>query len=144
MAVAASRREVLVPQLAEGDDLSDGLGMGPLLDRELVPERLTEDDDMALSLAADEKLTLLTSGLHGAEGLVRFICVRNALRELIPELQGAVQGGRDELVFVDASDACDVVLMGRGGLEVALTDNHILVHIGFHLLRGGFPLGFFS
>ena len=134
MAVAASRREVLVSQLAEGDDLSDGLGMRPLLDRELVPEGLTKDDDMALALAADEKLTLLTSGLHGAEGLVRFICVRNALRELIPELQGAVQGGRDELVFVDASDACDVVLVGRGGLEVALTDNHILVHIGFHLL----------
>ena len=134
MAVAASRREVLVSQLAEGDDLSDGLGMRPLLDRELVPEGLTKDDDMALALAADEKLTLLTSGLHGAEGLMRFICVRNALRELIPELQGAVQGGRDELVFVDASDACDVVLVGRGGLEVALTDNHILVHIGFHLL----------
>ena len=66
VAVAASRREVLVPQLAEGDDLGDGLGMGPLLDRELVPEGLTEDDDMALSLAADEKLTLLTGGLHGA------------------------------------------------------------------------------
>ena len=113
VAVAAPRCEVLVPQLTEGDDLSDGLGMRPLFDRELVPKSLTKDDDMALSLAADEKLTLLTSGLHGAEGFVRFICIRNALCELIPELQGAVQRGCDELVFVDTSDACDVGLVGR-------------------------------
>lgn len=113
VAVAAPCCEVLVPQLTEGDDLSDGLGMRPLFNRELVPKSLTKDDDVALSLAADEKLTLLTGGLHGAEGLMRFICVRNALRELIPKLQGAVQRGRDELVFVDTSDACDLGLMGR-------------------------------
>lgn len=74
---------------------------------------------------------------------MRFICVRNALRELIPELQRAVQRGRDELVFVDTSDACDIILMGCSRLEVSLTDNHIFVHIGFHLLHGFCLLGFF-
>ena len=113
VAVAAPCCEVLVPQLTEGYDLSDGFGMRPLFNRELVPKCLTKDDDVALSLAADEKLTLLTGGLHGAQGLVRFICVRNALRELIPELQRAVKRGRDELVFVNTSDACDIGLMGR-------------------------------
>ena len=66
VAVAASCCEVLVSQLTEGDDLSDGLSMCPLFNRELVPKSLTKDDDMALSLAADKKLTLLTGGLHGA------------------------------------------------------------------------------
>ena len=64
--VAAPCCEVLVSQLTEGHDLSDGLGMRPLFNCKLVPCSLAKDDDMALSLAADEKLTLLTSGLHGA------------------------------------------------------------------------------
>ena len=64
--VAAPCCEVLVSQLTEGHDLSDGLGMRPLFNCKLVPCSLAEDDDMALSLAADEKLTLLTGGLHGA------------------------------------------------------------------------------
>lgn len=64
--VTAPCCEVLVPQLTQGYDLSDGFGMRPLFNCELVPLRLTKDYDMALSLAADEKLTLLTGGLHGA------------------------------------------------------------------------------
>ena len=54
--VAASRREVLVPQFAERNDLNDGLSVRPRLNRKLVAARFAEDNQVALTLATDQKL----------------------------------------------------------------------------------------
>ena len=59
VAVAATRGEVLVSQFVQGNDLSDGLSVCPLLNRQLVATMLAEDDEVALTLATDQKLTLL-------------------------------------------------------------------------------------
>ena len=64
MAVSAPRREVLVPQFAEGDDLNDGLGVRPWFNRELVAARLAKDDHMPLALAAHQKFAFLARDLH--------------------------------------------------------------------------------
>ena len=84
MPVAAASRKVLVLQFAKGDNLNDGLSVSPPLDGALVTVGLAEDNQMSLTLATNEQLTLLSSYLHGAQSLVRFIGVSNALGELVP------------------------------------------------------------
>ena len=75
MTVAASRSEVLVSQFAERDDLNNGLGVRPWLNRELVAARFTEDDHVALSLAADHELSFFARDLHRIKRFMRFNCV---------------------------------------------------------------------
>ena len=53
MTIAASCREVLVSQFAEGDDLNDRFGVSPWLNRELVAARFTEDYHVSLTLSTD-------------------------------------------------------------------------------------------
>ena len=64
MTITAASSEVLVSQFAEGDDLNDGLSVGPRLNGELIATGFTEDNHMSLSLTADQELTLFSSDLH--------------------------------------------------------------------------------
>ena len=94
VAISAPRGEVLALQSAEGDDLDDGLGVGPLLNGQLVASGLTKgdskDNDMALTLATDKKFILLAGLLHRAQRFMRFNCVLDALGEFVPDLQRLV------------------------------------------------------
>ena len=64
VSVAAASREVLVLQFAKRHDLNDGLRVGPPLNGALVTRSLAKDDQMSLTLAANEKLALLACDLH--------------------------------------------------------------------------------
>ena len=64
MTITAASSEVLVSQFAEGDDLDDGLSVGPLFNGQLVASGFAEDDQVAFALAAHQKLTLFSSDLH--------------------------------------------------------------------------------
>lgn len=114
MAVTASSCEILVPQFAQGDDLNDGLGVSPRLNRELVASRLTKDDHVTFALSTDKKFAFLASDLHRVEWLVRFNCVRDTLGELVPDLERIVETGGDELVVIHAHQTCDFVIMRSG------------------------------
>ena len=134
MTITAPCREVLSLQFAQRDDLNDGLCVGPRLDRELVASRFTEDYDVTLALATDQKFFSFTSDLHRIKRFMRFNCVGNALSELVPDLEGVVEARRDELFIVDRHDTSHFVLMSRCRLKVSLTHDNILIDIGFHFL----------
>ena len=61
--------------------------MGPWFNRQLVSLLLSEDDQVPLALPTDEQLTFLTSDLHRAKRFMRFNCVSDSLRELVPLLE---------------------------------------------------------
>lgn len=144
MTITAASSEVLVSQFAEGDDLNDGLRVGPWLNGELIASGFTEDNHVSLSLTADQELTLFSSDLHRVQRFMRFNCVGHALSEFIPDLQRVVQARRDELIVIHADDARNFILMSRSGLEVTLTNDNILVDGGLHFLGGlGISLDFF-
>ena len=75
MTVAASCREVLVSQFAEGDDLNDRFGVSPWLNRELIAARFTEDYHVSLTLSTDHKFSFFARDLHRVKRFVRFNCV---------------------------------------------------------------------
>ena len=100
MTVTTPRCEILVSQFVEGDDLNDGLSVGPGLNRELVEARLAEDNHVALSMTTDEKLTFFTRLIHRADWLVRFNCVGDALSELVPHFERVIETGCEKLVTI--------------------------------------------
>ena len=65
--------------------------MSPWLDGKLVTLILTEDNHVALTLTADEKLAFFTRYLHGVQRFMRFKCVSDALSEFVPHLKRAIK-----------------------------------------------------
>ena len=134
MTVAASCREVLVSQFAEGNDLNDRFGVSPWLNRELVAARFTEDYHVSLALSTDHKLSLFARDLHRVKRFMRFNCVGDALGEFVPDLEGVVEARRDELLVVHPHDARHLVLMRSRRLKVTLANDNILIDVSLHLL----------
>jgi len=117
--------------------------VGPLLDGKLAAAVSTEDDDIttvltlfSAALTANDQLTLLASSLHAGKRLMRFNCVLDSLSEFIPELEGLISTGSNELISVDRHDASHVVSVSHGRFEITLANNNILIHVGLHLFSG--------
>ena len=88
------------------------------------------DGEVALAHSHDQELLLLASDAHRVQWVGRFVRVRDALEQFVPDFEGLVLTGCEELAFVNICEASDARLVGAVTPEVFLDAVSAIRHIG--------------
>ena len=134
--VATARRKVFVFEFAEGNNLGDTLSMRPLDNVELVFLTQSENDQVTVTLTANQQLSVFSGDIHRRKRFVHFVGVCDSLREFVPQFERAVRWTGQKFVVSCPANSIDGISVRSFRLEVSLANEHIRVDFRVGLRLG--------